>query len=318
MKSPGDYLTARLIDQSVIIIRGHDGTLGGFHNVCRHRGHELLQGSGKVSAITCPYHAWAYRLDGSLRSARGSETTIGFDVDAVRLQPVQVEVVADLFVFFNLDVSAQPLSPQIQDFIADIKREIPDFDKLVRIDQPKVIKEIDPEERMYPVQANWKVVMENFLECYHCRGGHPTFVKDLILDDLTYEGHALWAKQRSGTRRATGGEQIFWTLFPTLTFSLATGEAPRLFVFDFAVPDGPSRTLPGLFQTYRLVGDEHGKSFEPEWGPLGREDRKLCESVQRGMASISYRQGRFMYEPKQGEKKPASHESDRYLGILGI
>ena len=63
--------------------------------MCQHRGHQLLEGCGKVAAISCPYHAWVYRLDGALRNARGAERTEGFDTDHFSLRPVKVEVVAD-------------------------------------------------------------------------------------------------------------------------------------------------------------------------------------------------------------------------------
>ena len=319
LQGTGDYITATLLDQKVIIIRGKEGELAGFHNVCQHRAHQLLQGTGTVSTITCPYHAWVYRLDGSLRGARGSNTTGAFDVNAVHLQPVRVEVIADRFVFFNLDMATTPLGGQLTDFIADLEHEIPDFDKLVRIEPQPITTDYNPIDGMYPTAANWKVVMENFLECYHCRGAHPKFAENLTLDNLTYEGHALWAKQKSGTRRVNGGEQIFWTLFPNLTLAFSSGEAPWLNLFVFAVPDGHGRTLPGHSDTYRLPGDEDGVPELPDWGPLGVEDKNLCESVQQGLASLGYRQGRYMYDPNQGEiTEEAVHAFNRFvLDALG-
>ena len=227
---------------------------------------------------------------------------------------MRVEVVADTFVFFNLDMDAEPLGSQITDFIADLEQEIPNFSNLVRVDGPVVAGNDNPLEGMYPVAANWKVVMENFLECYHCRGAHPKFSADLTLDDLTYEGHRLWAKQKSGTRRDGGGQQIFWTLFPNLTLSFYSGDTPWLNTFVFAVPDGPGRTLPGHSDNYRLAGDEDGVSFLPDWGPLGLEDKSLCESVQRGLASLGYSQGRFMFDPNRGEiTEEAAHAFNRFV-----
>ena len=315
----GDYLTTTLIDQRVIIIRGRDGELAGFHNVCQHRGHHLLAGNGTVASITCPYHAWVYGLDGQLQRARGSATTVGLDVDAIRLTPVRVEVVASTFVFFNLDTEAEPLGPQISDFVDDLEREIPDFANLVRIPLPANL-EADDGDSMFPIEANWKVVMENFLECYHCRGAHPKFSEDLTLDNLTYEGHKHWAKQKSGTRRPGGGNQIFWTLFPNLTMWTNTGDNSSLAVFVFAEPDGPARTLAGKFEMYRLAGDEDGTDYAPDWGPLGTEDKNLCESVQRGLASMGYSQGRFVYTADQGElTEQASHAFNRFvLERLGL
>ena len=317
LKGVGDYVTTTLIDQRVIIIRGRDGELAGFHNVCQHRGHHLLVGSGTVASITCPYHAWVYGIDGQLQRARGSATTMSLDVDAIQLTPIRVEVVSSTFVFFNLDMDAVPLAPQISDFIEDLHREIPGFGSLVQVPFPESSSDGDP---MFPVEANWKVVMENFLECYHCRGAHPKFSEDLTLDNLTYEGHKHWAKQKSGTRRPGGGNQIFWTLFPNLVIGTNTGDNSSLFIGVFAVPDGPTRTVAGLFEMYRMAGDEHGEDFRPDWGPLGAEDRNLCESVQQGLQSLGYTQGRFVYTPDQGEvTEEASHAFSRFvLDAVGI
>ena len=162
--------------------------------------------------------------------------------------------------------------------------------------------------------------MGNSLECHHGRGAHPKFAEDLTLDDLTYEGHERWAKQKSGTRRPGGGSQIFWTLFPNLTMWTNTGDNSSLAVFVFAVPDGPTRTLPGRFEMYRMAGDEDGQDYQVDWGPLGAEDRNLCESVQQGIASMGYTQGRFIYAPDQSEvTEEASHAFNRFvLDSIGL
>ena len=104
----GDFVTADAAGQPVAIVRGEDGTLRGFHNVCRHRGHPLLAGAGCVQRVVCPYHAWTYGLDGRLRTARGAEGTPA--LADVALAPVRVEVLAGKFVFFNLDPDAEPLA----------------------------------------------------------------------------------------------------------------------------------------------------------------------------------------------------------------
>ncbi len=82
----GDYITAGLLDQNIIVIRGKDGELRGFYNVCQHRAHELLKGRGCAKVITCPYHAWSYHADGRLRSARGTENIDRFPIRRVSSQ----------------------------------------------------------------------------------------------------------------------------------------------------------------------------------------------------------------------------------------
>ena len=87
----GDYLTAGIADESIFVVRGQDDELRGFYNVCRHRAHQLLEGSGNTRNIVCPYHAWSYALTGELRHARNSEKVPGFDKSEFCLQPVQVD-----------------------------------------------------------------------------------------------------------------------------------------------------------------------------------------------------------------------------------
>ena len=317
LKEPGQYLTTSLFDQNVIIIRSQDGELAGFYNVCKHRGHTLLNGTGRVTRITCPYHSWVYDLKGQLKHARASETTPALDMDSVQLTPINVDVVAGLFVFFNLDVDAPALEPELSEFVADLEREIPELRDLVRSANPR--EEPDPEtgtflDNAYPVEANWKIVMENFLECYHCKPGHPGVEALFALNDLTYEGHNLWAKQKSSVAGIEGGKQIFWTLFPNLVLSTVVGEKPYLSMFVFAVPDGPTRTLPGYGGYYQLPDDDGTRILKQNFNQVGAEDKALCEAAQRGMRSLGYEQGVFMYTPDNSEcTEEASHAFSRFV-----
>lgn len=311
---PGQYITAKIMDQGIIIIRDQAGELRGFHNVCQHRGHELLQGCGKVSAIICPYHAWAYKTDGSLRTARGARLTPGFDPSIFNLKPISVEVVADKLLFASLDPNATPLAEKISDLIADIRTEVPQFDALKRVDI-----ETYPGSRLFPVEANWKIVIDNFLECYHCRNAHPGLSSDIDMATYKTTDHGLWSKQKGKTRADDGAEVTFWTLFPNVVLINRSGGLPRLSVMNFAVPDGLTRTNAGLFDRYRLPGDENGPEVN-HWGDVGREDRELCESVQRGLGSLGYDQGRFMYDPENGETTEVAvhgfhREISRALGL---
>ena len=145
--------------------------------------------------------------------------------------------------------------------------ELPQFDRLVKVparvwteDRRKAFAEVSP------IRANWKLVMDNFLECYHCPPAHPGFLRDLTFDDLTYAGHEYWAKQKSGTRRPDGSDQIFWTLFPMLVFiSAGTLESHAFSMMNFAVPDGPALTHLGRSDVYRLPGDEDTVESRPDW-----------------------------------------------------
>lgn len=91
LPQPGNYITTKVMDQNIVVVRTRDGSLKAYYNVCQHRGHELVQGSGKTVMLTCPYHAWAYDLDGQLRSARNTERMAGFKACEFALKPVRVE-----------------------------------------------------------------------------------------------------------------------------------------------------------------------------------------------------------------------------------
>ena len=166
---PGTYLLARAAGESVAIMRDHAGTVRAFHNVCRHRGSTLLDesasgtgsgaGSGKVVRIQCPYHAWIYDLDGSLKRAPHTEEIADFDLADQKLLPVRLETWQG-FLFINLD----PAAPPLLEYLADLPAAIGNY-PVAGLKRARRIE--------YDVDANWKVIGENYSECYHCPGVHP-------------------------------------------------------------------------------------------------------------------------------------------------
>ncbi|MGH6930140.1 MAG: aromatic ring-hydroxylating oxygenase subunit alpha, partial [Dongiaceae bacterium] len=111
LREVGSYVTCRIADQNIFVMRGKDQTLRAFYNVCSHRAHELLRDRGQVKVITCPYHAWSYHLTGELRTARGSEDVEGFRTAEFCLKPVRLAALGS-FLFINLDPDAAPLAAQ--------------------------------------------------------------------------------------------------------------------------------------------------------------------------------------------------------------
>ncbi len=153
--TPGGYFLVRPGGENVIVLRGADGVLRAFYNVCRHRGSTLLEEPcGAVSKILCPYHAWVYDVDGSLRRARHTEGLSGFDPAANGLVPVRCETWQG-FVFVSLDPAAPPLTG----WLGDLPEHFARFDLAAL----RRIRRIS-----YDVAANWKVIAENYSECYHC------------------------------------------------------------------------------------------------------------------------------------------------------
>jgi choline monooxygenase len=305
LREPGAYLTARLLDQSVIVIRGRDGALRGFHNVCRHRGHELLQGRGSAAVVVCPYHAWSYHADGRLRSARGAEKQPDFDPGRYGLKPMRVEIFARHFVFFCLDQQAKPLAEQAPGLASELEAEVADFAALV----PR------PELPSAEIRCNWKVAVDNYLECYHCRAAHPAFADMVAMPSYRIATHGPWVSHKAALRRgdnraypvapdAAQQQALFWWLWPTTTFNVLPGMA-NISVFSF-FPTGVGTTLQ-WGQNYTLPGaasDAAHTTYRNEI--LGTEDVLLCESVQRGVASEGYDRGRYVVDGSDGEGSEAA------------
>ena len=132
LKTPGQYVVRDIGSQSVVVLCDSHDEIRGFHNVCQHRAHRLLEGEGQVrEAITCPYHAWRYGLDGGLRFARGSDKMKNFPHGSIRLQPVRVDTLCG-FVFANLDADAPPMAERYDGLEAEILALAPDAPNLVR------------------------------------------------------------------------------------------------------------------------------------------------------------------------------------------
>eukprot|EP01036_Dinobryon_divergens_P006873 gene6873-9134_t len=153
---PGSYVTCKVADQNIAVMRGQDGVLRAFYNVCSHRAHELLTGCGKATMVTCPYHAWTYHMDGRLRTAIGQKRVEGFEAKEFGLKAVGLEEYAG-FVFVNLDLAAAPLAAGAGSLAQDIAGYCSDVPAL------KFAHRLT-----YEIKANWKNVVDNFLECYHC------------------------------------------------------------------------------------------------------------------------------------------------------
>ena len=156
----GDYFLSETGVDSYIVIRGRDGAIRAFHNVCRHRGSRVcLAPQGHSKLLVCPYHAWSYRLDGSLKSAR--EMGPHFDPGDYGLHEIGVRVLGGL-VFISPEGDSEAFDQEFAEF-----GDVLEFHGM---SQAKVAA-----RRSYPTAANWKLVVENFLECYHCLPAHPEY-----------------------------------------------------------------------------------------------------------------------------------------------
>ena len=180
LSEPGRYLTASAGSQPVLVLRDPEGELRAFRNVCRHRGSQLLSGSGECGkAIRCRYHGWTYRLEGDLIGVPEARSIPGLDKSALGLFPVAVEEMCGL-IFVNLDADATPLAEQVAGLPERLARYR--FEELT----PKV-------EDLSGQPANWKVVVDNYLEGYHVPIAHPGLMRLLDYKNYGVELHDNWA-----------------------------------------------------------------------------------------------------------------------------
>ena len=307
---PGDYVTTRVADEQLFVIRGHDGELRGFYNVCRHRAHQLLQGSGNTRTIVCPYHAWSYTTSGELGYARNAENVDGFDPTQFCLPQVKVELFLG-FVFINLDLKSDSLAARVPGLEKDIRARIPELDSMT----VKAKAEFGGIE----INAGWKVVIDNYVECYHCSPAHIDFASIIDMSAYRMETFEGWSRQLGPTIRNENSaytlpqqsnrqvSSAFWYLWPNITFNVLPG-SPNLSVLTI-LPIEPGKTS--------FIGDQLGTSdFDPNddrmaylANTLGPEDQALCESVQRGLGSRGYDQGLFMVDrEKSGIAEHAVHQ----------
>jgi Rieske 2Fe-2S family protein len=160
--APGRYFLFELGGESIIIVRDQDTVLRAFANVCRHRGSRLCtQASGEARVFVCPYHAWAYGLDGRLKTKRAMPE--GFDPSSYGLKPIRCGVFHGL-VFINLDGNA----PDLGEGLTALEPGLAPY----HLESTKVAH-----SETYTVAANWKLAVENFMECYHCAPAHPEYAR---------------------------------------------------------------------------------------------------------------------------------------------
>ena len=310
----GDYLTATVADESIFVVRCQDEKLRAFYNVCRHRAHRLLEGSGNTTNVVCPYHAWSYALTGELRHAQHSEKVPGFDKSEFCLRPVQVDTLCE-FVFFNLDPEADSLESLAPGLAQDIRKRIPDLDGFKPVDTMS----FGPET----IAANWKVVADNYLECYHCTPAHPDFASLIDMSSYRMDTFHNWSRQLGPKTRPENSayafdpgtpnqESAFWYLWPTTTINMLPGHS-CFTILSF---------LPLDHETTSFAGHRYGLDADPNIelqlqyvnNTLGPEDVALCESVQKGLKSQSYDQGRFIVDPDlSGIAEHAVHQFHRLV-----
>jgi phenylpropionate dioxygenase-like ring-hydroxylating dioxygenase large terminal subunit len=295
--APGDYLTATIADEPIIIARGTDKKLRAFSNVCRHRAGPVASGCGNRKLFRCAYHGWSYSLDGRLIGVPEFEGVECFDKDLNGLPRFDVESWAGL-VFANLDSASDRLATILDDLPQRIAHR--DLTSM----QPAARKE-------WRVDCNWKVYVDNYLEGYHIPIVHPSLNRELDYAKYHTEAKRFYSIQHSPIKRNESSRlgryeqkgsteaQYFW-IFPNLMLNVY----PDNYSTNLIVPLTVDKTLT-VFEWF--FADKERKETQESIrrtiefsDEIQLEDIAICEAVQRGLRSHSYRAGRYSVKRENG------------------
>ncbi len=295
---PGDYFTAQLLDEPLVIVRGTDGELRAFFNVCRHRAGPPAEGCGSRKLFRCIYHGWTYNLDGSLNHATEVEGVEGFKPEDFALVPVRCEEWLNL-VFVNLDRNAAPLVTSLGDLPQQAERFPFRTMKLF-------------ERRTYDMKCNWKTYVDNYLEGYHLPTVHPGLNRELDFNAYTVEPYARHVRQWSPIRGSQPGDatprryqearenlttDYFWA-FPNWMLNCY----PDNVSLNIVLPVEPERSV-AIFEWYlpeEDLGSEAARASVRFSDEIQLEDISICEAVQKNLRSRSYQRGRFSVKQEKG------------------
>jgi len=323
VSQPGDFFTREIGGESVLVVRGTDGTPRAFYNVCRHRGTRLVEDpeGAKLRTIVCPYHGWTYSSEGRLVGAPHTDSLVDFDKDASGLYGIRLETWGG-FVWVNLDPEATSLRDHLSPFFA-------------KFDRFPLGKLRLASRKTYEVEANWKILVENYQECYHCAPVHPDLnritpyfsgeVHDYFIDgasrapfsggwmefakdyaSMTWSGYTS-RPPLEGMTEEDRRRVYYYAVFPNLFFSLH----PDFLMIHRTWPVTPthSRVECEFFfdpATMERAGFDASDAVEL-WDLINRQDWAVCTRSQKGMGSRIWKGGRY------SDQEPQVYDFDRYV-----
>jgi choline monooxygenase len=276
----GDHLVGSVAGVPVVVVRGPDGVLRAFHNVCRHRAGPLATESGAgATALRCRYHGWTYTLEGRLRAAPEMGAARAFDPAAIALPQVQVREWQGL-VFIAVSAAA----PAFDEMFAGIAGRIDPVDLSAMAFHTRIT---------YEVHCNWKVYTDNFLEGYHLPHVHPGLSKVLDYRQYDTELDRWWSLQHSPLRNAESiyGEGTAWYffVFPNMMLNIT----PSRLQTNIVMPLGVDRCRVVFDYFYTSAGAGLSESDQRFSDEIQREDMAICQRVQEGLLSGCYVGGRL-------------------------
>lgn len=296
----GDYAAYDLVGEPVLIVRDRRGTLRAFANSCRHRGTRLLDGTGNCRGIICPYHGWAYGLDGQLLGAAGMEETLGFEKGGYGLHPIQLET-WDGFVFVNLSAGGSGLG----EYLGDLPETLESY---------KLADMVCVRRHEYDLACNWKIYLENAMEDYHTPYVHRQSIG--AQHTVPEESHGAWGGVHMASERtiAVLAEDIghafppipslkgkpaagtyFLAIYPSTFFALTQDCMWWLQQF----PLGPARTKVVVGSCFpratvaRADFAEKASFYYRRWDKSLPEDNAISERQQAGLRSSFASPGRL-------------------------
>lgn len=291
--NPGDYFTASIADRPVIVVRSDDGEIRAFYNVCPHRGSRLLDGTGSIDQIMCPYHNWTFNTHGEFCNAPNAFSTAvrnpGLDNADVaelhscenNLRALAVETLGP-FVFVSVAPDPMPFA----DVVGSILDELADRD----------ISGLQlAEARNANLDCNWKIMISNYLECDHCHANNPDFVRTVDMERYTVEVEQYHSIQHGPITDDEGndvGEYCFYYIWPNTTINIyEEGRGCGVYQIEPEGPESVRLTAHYYFEDTELTADRSEiieRSLQ-----LQREDFELVERQHEGVRSGALIQGRF-------------------------
>lgn len=292
----GSYETFDIAHVPVLIVRGADNVIRAFYNVCVHRGHVLAEGRGKATHFTCRYHAWTYQPDGALRGAPGVKVS---DLPACSkaLRPIETRV-QDGFVFVRLEQGEDNFDTRFGGFFAELKAKLPALGtlKFAR----RFVAEVD---------GNWKIMVENYLECYHCTPTHPALAELMCIPEFrvaqsdyfvttsapagSHANAAFAYTPHEGMQTEFSG----WGLWPNTTFNVFPGQQNLLVFHMLPISAEKSVGYCDYFFVGGKVDEEAQALMDWEGNVLEKEDNELIVSAHRGLKSGALASAIFVVDP---------------------
>jgi len=289
VREAGQYLTATIGGEPVLVVRGSDGELRAMSNVCRHRAGPVAKGEGRRPVLQCGYHGWTYALDGRLLTTPEFDGVQCFDRSEVRLPQFRAEVWGEL-----LFVAIDPAVPPLLEYLGGMAGGVPGDRAGDRAGRDSSGFRLAARKE-WTLDCNWKVYVDNYLEGYHIPIVHPSLFRELDYAKYRTETQRWFSIQHAPLRRPErirGDDEVryFW-LFPNLMLNVYADN----FSTNLIVPLGPERTMT-IFEWYfrdpdsvRAAIDET-IAFSDE---IQLEDIEICEAVKRGLKSATYDTGRY-------------------------